>query len=425
MRRTLVVPIAAGLTFAFFSAAFWGERSNRAGLALAQDSSKAAERHPISLDRPPVRVVEDTYATFHGIAIDPVRGEVFMTNNNRGATPSIQAYPEEFEATEKVMEPRRRIAGPNAHLGDVCSLTISPEAREMFYVNNDGGDNMGVFPLDATGEITPARELNVPHGAWGVYLEPKADELFISVEHVNRIVVYPRTAVKDDAPLRSIQGPHTELADPHGIYADAERNEIYVANHGHWRQTKIGEGYALFGDGRWAQMRGSQSHRGIPESLEPSTGKFVPPSVTVYPRTGNGDLTPLRMIAGPKTGLNLPLGIFVDTVSHQLVVANSGDDSVLFFDQNAGGDVAPVRVLKGPATHLKSPTGVYVETKHNELWVTNWDDHSATVYPRTAAGNAAPIRAIRSAAKGTPSVGFGTPGAIAYDAKRKEILVPN
>jgi hypothetical protein len=32
---------------------------------------------------------------------------------------------------------------------------------------------------------------------------------------------------------------------------------------------------------------------------------------------------------------------------------------------------------------------------------------------------------VRNAPIGTPSVGFGNPGAVAYDSKRDEILVPN
>ncbi len=44
---------------------------------------------------------------------------------------------------------------------------------------------------------------------------------------------------------------------------------------------------------------------------------------------------------------------------------------------------------------------------------------------RTAAGDAAPRRVLRNAPAGAPTVGFGNPGAVAYDSRRDEILVPN
>ena len=50
-------------------------------------------------------------------------------------------------------------------------------------------------------------------------------------------------------------------------------------------------------------------------------------------------------------------------MSGEIVVANTGDDSVLFFARNAAGDVAPVGVLQGPDTKLKGPVGVSIDGK--------------------------------------------------------------
>ena len=49
----------------------------------------------------------------------------------------------------------------------------------------------------------------------------------------------------------------------------------------------------------------------------------------------------------------------------------------------------------------------------------------ALVFAITASGNVAPKRILRNAPAGSPTVGFGNPGAVAYDSKRDEILVPN
>lgn len=387
--------------------------------AAAQKARSAAERRPLVLNRAPVRIVHDPYPTFNGIGMDVERGEVILTDDNQA---SLLAYGSQFKPTNRVMEPRRRVKGLKTHLGYVCTLSISPEHKEVYTVDNDWKDNLCVYPLNARGEVAPLRELNVDHGAWGIFLDRKHDELVVTTEHVNKLSVYRRTAKGDEDSLRFIQGPSTGLADPHGVFVNNENEEIFVTNHGHWRHTKPGEGYTLF-FGKKATLHGGE--RGPSKPLAPSTGKFLPPSVTVYSRTAQGDVAPLRTIQGSKTRLNWPLGIYLDAVSSQIAVVNSGNDSILFFDRKAEGDVAPVRVIQGPATGMDGPSGIFIDTKRNELWVTNWNNHTATVYPRMAEGNVAPLRTIRSAPKGAPVTGFGNPGAVAYDPKRKQILVPN
>ena len=51
----------------------------------------------------------------------------------------------------------------------------------------------------------------------------------------------------------------------------------------------------------------------------------------------------------------------------EIVVANDGGDSILFFPRTANGDVAPSRILQGPDTGLKNPAGVVVDVRHDEL----------------------------------------------------------
>jgi DNA-binding beta-propeller fold protein YncE len=251
----------------------------------------------------------------------------------------------------------------------------------------------------------------------------------VSIEHVNRVAVYKRTVGLDDAingdpVLRFIQGPKSALADPHGIYVNSERNEIFVGNHGSWHHVEPGVTFLQEGSVPPELLGKMKSYTDLVRPLGPSTGKFFPPSINVYSRTANGDVAPLRMIQGEKTRLNVPLGISFDPASKQLVVINAGDDSILFFDVAASGDVAPVRVLKGSKTGLGGPTSVVIDARRNELWVSNWLNHTATVYPRTASGDVAPLRVIRAAPKGTPALGFAGEG-IAYNSKRNEILSPN
>lgn len=368
-------------------------------------------RRPLVLDRPPVRIIQDNFPVFSGITMDVPRGELIITDDSRS---SILTYKSQFRPTDNIREPIRRIRGPNTLLGYVCGVAISLEHEELYAVSGDD-EWAGVFPLEANGDVPPLRRFTIDHGAAGIFLDRKNDELFITSEHLNKVAVYGRTAVGDGGELRYIQGPKTGLADPHSIFVDGESNEIFVTNHGHWRRTESGEQYT-------SVVLGTNTG---PKPLRPSTGKSLPPSVTVYSRAAHGDVAPARTIQGPKTGLNLPLGIYLDSTSGLLVIANSGGNSILFFESKANGNVAPLRVIKGPATGLDGPTGIFIDTKRDELWATNWDNHTATVYPRTGEGNIAPLRTLRSAPKGNRFAGFGNIGDVAFDPKRKEILVPN
>ena len=106
-------------------------------------------------------------------------------------------------------------------------------------------------------------------------------------------------------------------------------------------------------------------------------------------------------------------------------MANDSDDSILVFRVTDSGDVAPMRMIRGPSTGLRNPTGVFVDTKNRELWISNMGNHRATVYALDANGNVPPLRTIRSAPADKPALAIGNPGAVAYDSKRDEILVPN
>jgi DNA-binding beta-propeller fold protein YncE len=429
-RSRPALAIVFGLWVAFAHAGHAAPQST--ALAAAGVPAKTALRRPVMVvDRPPARVLEDAHPTFNAIALDATDKEVFISNNNKASTPSILVYPSEFRPGDRVMEPRRRIAGANSRLGDFCGMALSPENKEIYTVQGEDTE-MKVFPMGGHGDLSASRSLTVSHGSADVYLDAVHDELFISTEHINRISVYRRAAEGDEKPLRYIQGPHTGLADPHGIYVDAKTDELFVTNYGNFRETTENDDTESTAN----EDAGGERQRDKPGKIKvkpprkvlplgPSTGRFVPPFIAVFSRTATGDAAPLRVIQGPSTGLNLPLGINKDPQTGQIIVANSGDNSVLFFDAQANGDVAPVRTLKGSATNLKAPTGVAVDPTRLELWVTSWENHLASVFPVLASGNMAPSRFIRSAPKDSPPATFGTPGAVAWDPKRQEILVPN
>ena len=77
------------------------------------------------------------------------------------------------------------------------------------------------------------------------------------------------------------------------------------------------------------------------------------------------------------------------------------------------------------STLIKNPTGIFLDKKNKEIVVANMGNHSATVYPMDANGDVPPVRQIRGAPADQPALQIGNPGAVAYDTKRNQILVPN
>ena len=357
-------------------------------------------------DVPPSRVVSDPYPTLHSVVVDPDRNRVFFSDPNRHA---LWSYDRLAASTgREAVEPLTSIRGPATGMMFIAAVTIDAAAEEIYTVDNDIGDRMMVFPYDANGNARPKRVLEVPHQAWGLSISQERSEVAVSVEAPREIVIYRKRAEGNEPPLRTIRGPRTGLGDPHGLFLDGLNNEIIVANHGNQGGRQPAPGGARVSE---------------PEPIV--GGRFDEPSITVYVADGNGDIPPTRTIAGPKTGLNWPMAIDVDLSRNEIAVANDGDSSIRIFRRTDRGDVAPIRVIKGARTGIDGPMGVAFDRKNNELWVANYGDHAALVFSSTAAGNVAPKRVLRNAPAGSPTVGFGNPGAVAYDSKRDEILVPN
>src|SRR6266404_8201421 len=349
----------------------------------------------------PVRSLADPYPSLHSVAVDPDNNRVLISDSNRGG---LLIYDRTSgSGSSGVVEPMTQVRGPATGMMFVAGVALDPGNHELFAVNNDIGDRMEVFPYDSEGNVKPKRVLFVPHGSRGVALNRRREEIAITVEHANTVVVYRRDATLGDAPLRVLHGPKTDLGDPHGITFDEKHNETSVANHGNW-----------------APLTRAESLEG-----ELKGGRFDLPSITTYLGEANKDAVPLRKIQGKRTNLNWPMGISLDTVHDEIAVASYGNDSILIFHRNDQGDVEPVRVIHGSRTALSGPMGVSIDAKNEEIWETNYREHTAAVFARTAQGNVAPKRIVRNALAGTPAVGFGNPGAVAYDSKRDEILVPN
>jgi 6-phosphogluconolactonase (cycloisomerase 2 family) len=395
-------------------------------LMASLQNSPAARARPAPagnvLNRNPVRTIRDPYATYSAVVVDPVRNEIVLQDENLF---QILTYDRltNTPPSATMSEPKRVIAGTLTKVEFNCGLYIDPPTGDIYSIANDTVDTMVVFSRDQKGNVPPSRELHTPHRTFGIAVNENNQELFLTVQAPSAVVVYHKMAKGNEPPIRIVEGDHTRLEDPHGIALDTKNKLMFVTNHGSVAYSKEGKNFMRYpasGGGWHIPDEGERR-----QNMVPGSGKFLPPSITVYPIDASGDVAPVHVIEGPATQLNWPAQIFLDEARGELYVANDVGDSILVFRATDTGNAAPIRVIKGPKSGIKNPTGVYFDAQNREIVVANMGNHSATVYPRMANGDTPPLRTIRAAPLGKVALAIGNPGAVSYDTKRDQILVPN
>ncbi len=370
-------------------------------------------------ERQPLYTVRDRYFAFAGIAVDPIRDEIVLAEEN---VSNIVVYDRRLNTpmAAAMTEPKRLIGGEETFIEYACGVYVDPTSGDIYAVNNDTMNWMLVFGRDAEGNVAPKRKLRTPHTTFGMVADEERQELLFTIQDDHAVVVFKKDAKDEDSPVRILQGSSTQLADPHGIALDPKRGEIFVSNWGtNNERPPLSEGGG--GDARHERTDFPVGRN----RAFPASGKIQAPSITVFSKTAQGDTAPLRVIQGPQTQFDWPTALAVHPDRGEIFVANDTGNSVIVFPIEASGNVAPIRVLKGPRTMIKNPTGIALDLENNELWVANFGSHAATVFEFDAEGNVPPKRVIRSAPLGTPSPKLSNAHTVAFDSKRGEILVAN
>jgi hypothetical protein len=89
-------------------------------------------------------------------------------------------------------------------------------------------------------------------------------------------------------------------------------------------------------------------------------------SITVYRDNATGDTAPLYTIGGPRTGISSPGQLAEDSqgnlyVANGSILSQSANPAVLVFAHGANGDVAPIRKLAGPHTSIHNVQAMTVD----------------------------------------------------------------
>jgi DNA-binding beta-propeller fold protein YncE len=380
----------------------------------------SAARKTVEVKRAPARVIKDPNSSFSAVAVDVAHNEVVLQDENLGQI-MVYGRTDNTPPRAALTEPKRIIGGSATKVAMNCGVYVDPDSGDIYNVNGDTMDWLTVWTREQKGNMPASRELAAPHRAFSVTVDEEAKEMFVTIQHPAAVVVWPKMAKGNDAPIRILEGEKTMLAEAQGVAVDTKNQLLYVSNQGGYAKANNNIGWAR------GLEQGSSTWK-IPDRLLdmiPGSGAFHEPSINVYPLKAKGDTPPVRMIQGSLTRLNWPAHISLDVEHQELYVANPVTHEISVFRATDSGNVAPIRSLKGPHTQLSYPHGVFVDTKNDEVVVANFGNHSSTIYRRTASGDAAPIRQIRSAPADAPAPMFGNIGSTTYDTKRNEFLTFN
>ena len=194
--------------------------------------------------RLPIRTIRDPYAGFAAIRVDPVHNEVVIMDEFKF---NIYVYDRLAVTPASAMQttPKRFIGGGKTLSRYNSDGYVDTKTGDIYIVNNDSEPGMFVYPRTAEGNVEPARQLLTPYGAFGLTVDEQRDEMFVTIQHDGAIQVYQKYAKGNvasrgragasshgDNAIRLIQGPLTQLADPHGIAFDPKTRLLYVANYG-------------------------------------------------------------------------------------------------------------------------------------------------------------------------------------------------
>jgi sugar lactone lactonase YvrE len=244
-----------------------------------------------------------------GIALDGA-GTLFIANFK-----SISVY---AAGAKGDSAPIQRIAGPGTGLIDVEGLAIDSDGDIYVVDALDRHDSVSVFAAGSNGAVPPVRTIRgsktglvVP---WGIALDANRN-IYVANEYPGEgegsITVYAAGASGNVAPIQTISGSNTGMANPNDVTVDAEGN-IYA--------TCVA-------------------------------------GIVVFAVGASGNVVPMRTISGPSTGLSHPWGIRLDSVG-DIYVTNG--NKVLVFGADANGDVAPIQTIEGSNTGFNVMSGIAV-----------------------------------------------------------------
>jgi DNA-binding beta-propeller fold protein YncE len=252
--------------------------------------------------------------TVHGIAYDPVRDEIYVSN---ALADAVLVFRGNASGAEP---PVRMIQGPCTGLVNPHSVSLDLEHREIL-VSSLSAQAIAVFPMDANGNVTPIRYIKGPKTRLGhtVGLGVDSETNVLVVANAEDVLFFDRTATGDVAPLGEIRGEHTGIRDePWELQIHKGKIFLAASNHLHvnlYSQVTLKPEYA--------NGRGK-----VPEDpwLNPELG-----FIGVWNVRDRGDVPPRARIGGPFSQLVHPTGLALNPKDGEIYVTDGIRNALFSF----------------------------------------------------------------------------------------------
>jgi len=215
--------------------------------------------------------------------------------------------------------------------------------------------------------------------------DPIRDEIVVPELNAQAILTYRGGANGDEAPIRVINGPDTQLSTPERLALDPVHKEIFVP---------LGDHILVFpsqANGNVAPIRILKG----PDTLLGASALTIDPihdlllvsgsaprrdpgdgprgQVLIFNRTDQGNVKPRAVIGGPKSLLTRPMLIkayppkeeFLQGVSSS--ERSSPENFVGVWSEHDNGDVPPRYTIGGPNGALRQVRGITIDAKHKTV----------------------------------------------------------
>ena len=144
----------------------WAEQAGRQG---RRASTQPLDDQTKIFAGPPARKVQDRYAAFAAVSVDPVRDEVILTDENLF---QVLAYNRlDNTPADAITAPKRVLTGSNTLIEFESGVHVDTASGDIFAPNNDTVDTLVVFRHGSTGDSAPIRALKTPHGTFGIAVD--------------------------------------------------------------------------------------------------------------------------------------------------------------------------------------------------------------------------------------------------------------
>ncbi len=261
------------------------------------------------------------------------------------AHPQIAAFARLAEGNAKAI---RKIEGQKTQLCRTMHSIVYDEVHDEIVVPQPFGQAILTFRGGANGEEAPLRVIQGPstqlRNPAVLTVDPVHNEIF--VPEGDAILVFPREGSGDVAPIRILY-PGTRLSIGGGIAVDPLNNLLVVSASGTGREEEQGQG---------------------------SSARLL-----IFNRTDQGHVQPRAVIAGPKTGLASISRIQVYPPRGEIIAAIPGRNQEIstssafvgIWSIHDNGDIPPRWTIGGPQGMLKKPRGVTLDPKNKTLMVSD------------------------------------------------------